>query len=260
MIVLKDLFVKTMKRLVLILVLMACCLGAAAQNRQGTPDSAEMIVRRYFKTLNYDAIRTDNILYMETIIYKRSAPTDTAVLKRWFLPPNRFRAELWHGDTLLEGCYSDGKEVFRESNLKMFNGWVKVANSRYYDLAHDYDFRGALYYRVADACELKYEGVWDFNGNEVYRVFVDTPLKYCRNYLFEKESGLLFLIQETNQHSEYSNHKAYDHPDWHAYHEYQPLDDVLLPSVESYQMDGDILFHYTSYRYIPLDLKVFTED
>ena len=249
-----------MKRLILILVFVAGGLGVAAQNGHNTPDSAEMVVRNYFEILNYDAIRTDSILYMESIIYKRSAPTDTAVLKRWFLPPNRMRVELWHGDTLLEGCYSDGKEVFRENHKKMFNGWVKTAESRYYELAHDYDFRGALYNRVADAAELKYEGIWDFNGNKVYRVFVDIPLRYCRNYLFEKESGLLFLIQETNQHSEYSDHKVYDHPDWHAYHEYQPVGDVLLPSVESYQMGGDILFYYTSYRYIPLDMKVFTED
>ena len=249
-----------MKKTFFILLTLLCWLGVQGQNQQNTTDSAEWVVKRYFATVNYDRIRTDSILYIETIIYKRSNPQDTAIYKRWFLPPICTRTELWHGDTLLEGVYSDGKEVFREYRLGVLNGWTRVAPSRYYNLALDYDFRGALYHREADAVEMKYEGIWDFNGNQVYRVFTDTPYKYCRNYLFEKESGMLFMIQETNQHSEYTNHQAYDHPDWHAIHEYQPLGNVLIPCVESYQMQGDMVYHFSKCRYLPKDMKIFTKD
>ncbi len=249
-----------MKRLVLATITVLLCLGARAQGRPDAIDTAEQVVQRYYDILNYDGLRHDSILYIETISYKRSNPSDTAILKRWFLPPTRFRAELWHGDTLLEGCYTDGKEIYREYQLGILDGWTRVAQSRYYVLEPGYDFRGALHSRVADAATLTYKGLWDYNGHKVHRVFVDTPYKYCRNYLFEAESGLLFLIEETKQHSEYSNHQAYDHPDWHAYHEYQPLGTVLLPSVESYQMDNDVVFHFSHSKYIPLDMKIFTKD
>lgn len=248
-----------MKKTLIILSMLICWIGAQGQQKSAV-DSAELIVQQYYNLLNYDGLRNDSILYIETIIYKRSNPTDTAIMKRWFLAPNKARAELWHGDTLLEGAYSDGKTIFREYRLGILTHWTRVADSRYYNIAPNYDFRGALYHRKADAVKLKYEGIWDFNGNPVYRIFVDTPYKYCRNYLFEKESGLLFLIQETNQHSEYTSHQAYDHPDWHAYHEYQPLGDVLIPSVESYQMDGDVVYYFSKSRYVPMNMDIFTKD
>lgn len=248
-----------MKKTLIILSMLICWIGAQGQQKSAV-DSAELIVQQYYNLLNYDGLRNDSILYIETIIYKRTNPTDTAIMKRWFLAPNKARAELWHGDTLLEGAYSDGNTIFREYQLGILTHWTRVADSRYYNIAPNYDFRGALYHRKADAAVLKYEGIWDFNGNPVYRIFVDTPYKYCRNYLFEKESGLLFLIQETNQHSEYTSHQAYDHPDWHAYHEYQPLGDVLIPSVESYQMDGDVVYYFSKSRYVPMNMDIFTKD
>ena len=249
-----------MKQLIIIIIPLLFCFEIMAQERPSAADTAEQIVQNYYNILNFNGIRKDSILYMETVTYKRSDPSDTAILKRWFLPPNRFRAELWHGDTLLEGCYTDGKEVYREYIMGTLDGWVRVTQARYYVLEPSYDFRGALYHRHADAAELTYKGIWEFNGQEVLRVFVDTPMRYCKNYLFEKESGLLFLIEETNQHSEYTSHQAYDHPDWHAFHEYKPLGTVLLPSVESYQMQGDMVFHFTKSKYVPLDMKLFTEN
>lgn len=251
---------KHMKRLIIIALLVLCCSGAKAQKAVSNADTAEQIVQRYFNITNYEAIRHDSILYIETIIYKSIDPTDTAIMKRWFLSPNRFRAELWHKDTLIEGCYTDGKGIYKEYNLGVIDGWTTVAQSRYYVLEPGYDFRGELYHRVANASELTYKGMLNFRGQSIQRVYVDTPLKYCRNYLFEKESGLLFLIEETDQHSEYSDHQAYDHPGMHAFHEYQPLGAVLLPSVESYQMNGEMIYHFSRIKYIPLDMKIFTEN
>lgn len=242
----------------IILVLLPC--GAQCQKSPQVTDSAELIMNRYMDLMNFDAIRMDSILYMETYIYYMTRPNDTAILKRWYLPPNMHRAELWHGDTLLEGAYTDGKAVFREYNKELLDGWTRIAMSRYYNIAPGYDFRGPMYNWKANGSELTFKGMWKFEGNDIYRILVETPDKYNRYLLFEKESGLLFLIEETNQHSEYSNHKAYAHPDLHAYHEYQPIGTVLLPSVESYKVDGDVLFHYTHYQYIKKDLKIFTAD
>ena len=203
------------KATIILTLLLAGWLGASGQNHQYVPDSAELVVKRYYDLLNYEGICRDSILYIETIIFKRSDTTDKAVLKRWFLTPNSNRVELWHGDTLMEGVYSNGVDVFREYRRGVLDGWTRVAESRYYNVAPDYDFRGALYTREADAAEMKYEGLWDFK---------------------------------------------YDHPDWHAIHEYQPLGNILLPSVESYQMKGDMVYHFSRGRYLPIDNKIFNED
>ncbi len=248
------------KATIILTILLAGWLGASGQNSRNAVDTAEAVVQRYYDLLNIEGIRRDSILYMETVSYKRSNPSDTAILKRWFLPPNRFRAELWHGDTLLEGCYTDGKGIYKEYHLGVIEGWVTVAQSRYYALEPGYDFRGALYHRQADGTVLTYNGSWNYNGQAVDRVYADTPMQYCRNFLFEKDNGLLFFIEVTNKHSEYTNHQTYDHPDWHAFHEYQPVGNVLLPSVESYQMNNDVVYHFTKYRYIPLKAKTFTEN
>lgn len=250
----------TVKRLTVFLLTIAGLCSANAQNSNAETDSAIAIVTKYMNLLNYDALKSDSILYIETNIYKRSNSHDTAILKRWFMQPNLFRAELWHGDTLLQGCYSDGRNIHKEHNLSFLPGWTEVAPSRYYTIAPGYDFRGALHYWKDDGTELRYDGIWDYNGHNVYKIYAESPERYNRYYYFEKESGLLFLIEETQKHSAYSNHQAYDHPDLHGYHEYQPLGNVVLPSIESYQMGGDVLLYYSSFRYIPIDKTIFQQD
>lgn len=248
------------KRLFIFIVASLLTVTVTGQNPQKEIDTAEVVVSRYLNLMNIESLRRDSILYIESVIYHRSSPHDTAIMKRWYLPPNRMRSELWHGDTLLQGAYTDGKNIFKECDKSMFNGWTKVAMSRYYNIEPLYDFRGPLYHWKANAVDLTYKGIWHFNNNEVYRVVADSPNGYVNHYLFEKESGLLFFIEETNSHSTYSNHKAEEHPDWHAYHEYQPIGNAILPSIESYQMNEDVIFYFTKYRYIPIDMRIFTED
>lgn len=244
----------------LIACLILCLSTAVAQERGSNADSAEAIVGRFLEMGDFNKLKRDSILYMETYIYYRSKPTDTAILKRWFMPPLNFRAELWHGDTLLEGCYTDGKKVYREFNPGMKVGWTNVTPEHYYEIAYQYDIRGDLHTWKADAAELTYKGEWSFNGNKVYRVLKETPNKYNRYYLFEKESGILFLIEETDERSEYNNHIAYGHADWHAYHEYQPVGTVLIPSVESYQTGNDVVYHLTHFKYISKSIPIFHKD
>lgn len=249
-----------MKRTVIALFAILSIMTAAAQNREKTVDSAELIVSRFLKMQDFNKLRRDSILYMETYIYYRSKPSDTAILKRWFYPPNCFRAELWHGDTVIEGNYTNGKSIHRQLTPSMKMGWVEVTPELYFENERQYDIRGSLHNWKADAAELKYEGLWDFNGNKVHRILVETPNKYNKYYLFERESGVLFLIQETNEKSEYSNHQSYDHPDWHAYHEYQPWGAVLLPSVESYQVGNDMVYYFTRFKNLPLDMSIFEKN
>ena len=150
---------------------------AVAQNRGAERDSAEWVVNRFLKMQDFNKLDKDSILYMETYIYYRSNPTDTAVLKRWYMFPNRFRAELWLRDSLIEGCYTDGRRIHRELKPSMKMGWVNVTPELYYEDAEQYDIRGTLHNWKADAAVLKYTGIWDFNGHPVYRILVETPEK-----------------------------------------------------------------------------------
>lgn len=249
-----------MKKIVAILLF--TCIGwvAMAQNHEYKVDSAKLVVNRFLKMQDFNRISKDTILYMETYIFYRSKPQDTAVLKRWYMKPNRFRAELWLRDSLIEGCYTDGREIHRELKPEMKMGWVDVTPEFYYNDEVQYDIRGSLHNWKVDGAVLKYTGIWDFNGHPVYRILVETPNKYNKYYLFEKESGMLFLIQETNEKSEYSSHEAYSHPDWHAYHEFQPWGGLLLPSVESYQVGDDIVYYYTHFKNLPADMRIFQKN
>lgn len=248
-----------MKKLIFLL-FVALALHSTAQKSIPATDTAEAIVNRYMDLLNVQSIRPDSILYMETYIYYRSTPHDTAILKRWYLNPNKFRCELWHGDTLIEGLYSDSRTVFKEFSRKVSEKWVNVTDDRFYTMLRAYEFRSPLYNWKANGSTMKYEGRVKFQQNDVYRVLMETPNIYNRHLLFEPESGLLFLIEETSKHSEYTNHAAYEHADWHAFHEYQPVGTVLLPSVESYQMGNDVLFYFTHFDYIPVNMDFFTKD
>lgn len=249
-----------MKRIIVFMVGFLCVMGAMAQKTAAKVDSAEMVVNRFLKMQDFNKLGKDSILYMETYIYYRSNPTDTAILKRWYYPPNCFRAELWHADSLVEGNYTNGKNIHRQLTPSMKMGWVEVTPELYYENERQYDIRGVLHHWKADASELKYDGIWDFNGNKVYKIRMETPNRYNKYYLFEKESGMLFLIQETDEKSEYNNHQAYARPDWHAYHEYQPWGAVLLPSVESYQVGNDIVYYFTRFKNVALDMSVFEKN
>lgn len=242
------------------IVALSCFTEAVAQSRSTEIDSAEWVVNRFLKMQDFNKLDKDSILYMETYIYYRSKPTDTALLKRWYMFPNRFRAELWLRDSLIEGCYTDGRRIHREIKPSMKMGWVDVTPELYYADAEQYDIRGTLHNWKADAAILKYTGIWDFNGHPVYRILVETPEKYNKYYLFEKESGMLFLMQETNERSEYSSHQVYAHPDWHAYHEYQPWGALLLPSVESYQVGDDMVYYYTRFKNLAGNIEVFQKN
>ena len=110
-------------------------------------------------------------------------------------------------------------------------------------------------YRAADGSTFTFY----YNSNKVYRILVTDPSRYDRYYMFEKESGLLFLIKELETQGD-DVMTSDIHVDWRAYHEYMPFGRSILPSVESYQKGPSITIIHHSYSYLPVDTTIFNRD
>lgn len=221
-------------------------------------DSAEVILERYLALLNYDAIRTDSILYIESRIFIQNSPTDTIIMKRWFYPQANYRVELWQGGKLTIGLRSNGYDTFMEYDAEQ-RQWFKVDVARYYNRLDAYNFHSSLYNWRDHHTSLRYDGIWNFNGSQAYRLFIKQQDVFDRYYMFEKESGLLFMYDELDSYMDMERDVT-DHVDWRAFHEYTPLDKCLFPSIESYQMNGNIVMIFHQYRYIKFDYDIFMED
>ena len=103
-----------MKRLIFLIALLP--LGLWAQER----DSAEVIVERYLKMLNYEAIPKDSMLVLEsTVTFHNSA--DTFTMQRWYAAPTMMRVEVRRVGTLTEGYCTNGGGRHREYMRRM--GW-----------------------------------------------------------------------------------------------------------------------------------------
>lgn len=246
-----------MKKLAFLALLLLGTMAASAQKA----DTARMVVNRYLSLMNLDAaLRSDSVLFVETAIVQRDNPKDTVWMRRWYVKPNLARVELWRKGKLSFGIYGNGKGKYRhyEAQKKV---WLDAQEDSYLDVASAYDFRTPLYFSRTNGMEMEYKGEWNYNSNEVQRILVSDPVRYDRYYLFEKKSGLLFLIQELDSHSEDMATGDAHKVDWRAYHEYVPFGTFsLLPSVESYQADGIVTFQHHTYRYLPLDLNLFNND
>lgn len=247
-----------MKRIVIWIALVI--VGFAAQSQETTQevDSAEVVLERYLALLNYDAIRTDSILYIESRIFSLKNPIDTIVMKRWFYPEANYRVELWQGGKLAIGLHSNGYDTFMQYEAE-HRKWFKVDVVKYYNRLDPYNFHGPFFHWKDHPISLRYDGVWNFNGNQAYRLFIKQQDQFDRYYMFEKESGLLFMYDELDSYMEMERDVT-SHADWRAFHEYTPLGKCLFPSIESYQMEGDIIMIYHQYRYIKFDYDIFLED
>ena len=247
-----------MRKIIVIAIMLSMYVGGRCQNHEYTVDSAEMVVQNYIRLMNFDAIKSDSTLYIESYIYQRSDPHDTTIMKRWFLPPFNYRTEVWHSDTMVTGLSCNGKDVYMMYS-KGNKRWEDANMSSFYNEFWGYDFHGPLFKWKTDNTHLQYKGIWKFNDQEVYRIFVTNPDRYERYYMFDKRSGLLFLIDETDSHSDRMVVLDDEHVDWRAYHEYQPVGKALLPSIESYQYGGDITLIFHTYKYVTKDEKLFIQ-
>lgn len=251
------------KTLILLTILGLLPLGTMAQNHRYLPDSAALIVDRYLNLLNSDNLHADTMLYIRSTITYRDNPTDTQYLYRWFVPPQHYHTELWHGDTLVFGAYSNGHDCFRQWK----NGrWRAISHTEFIEVNNGYDFRGTLYNWRTQGIELTYEGEWTMLGQAVYRVLVNDPSRRPRNYIFQKDNGLLVLIDEQSTADTVADNTAKTPAGQsstpgitlRAIHEYIPFDHSKLPSVESYQYDdGSVAILHHRYAYRPIDATKF---
>ena len=265
-----------MKRLLILFVLVGIGFSGRSQVESDTPetateaiealgydhdlvaDSAVVVLERYLNLLNFDSIRTDSILYIESHIFSRSHPEDTIVMKRWFYPEANYRTELWSKDTLEIGLRSNGYDTFFKYDKKK-RAWFKTDVYNYYENFGSYNFHGPFFHWQQRNVRMRYDGIWNFQGHEAYRLFVKQGSYFDRYYMFEKESGLLFMYDELDSYLD-MEHDETRHVEWRAFHEYQPLDKCLFPSVESYMIDNDIVMIYHHYRYVAFDYDYFMED
>ncbi len=246
-----------MKKLTILLFALSTLTVLRAQNHQYIMDSAAFVVDRYLSVLNFEGVRSDSMLYIETYIYNRSNPHDTLVMKRWHVEPQYNRVEIWHHDELQQGYYTNCYDKYREYDAEV-GRWTSITTSDYYDIFTAYDFRGPLYHWRSNGVELTYSGIWNYNGHEAYRVMAKAPHRFDRYYLFEKENGLLFLIDETDTPGhDMATKKDSKHTDWRAIHEFQPLGNVLFPSIESYQYEKEITLMFHHYKYLPINMDLF---
>lgn len=222
-------------------------------------DTAEAVVERYLRLMNYEALPKDQILKVTTKTVSNRHPMDTSIVKRWFAWPNSYRIEVWHRDTLLEGWHNDEQKTFRrydEGKKK----WVVEHELTYFDRVTGYDIRSVLYFRKKNGMEMRYGGMRTFEGHQVYVVATRVPGMYDRDYLFEAESGLLFLMIEKDSHEAGERMDAKNHIDWKTIDEYLPVGESLIASKEQYQHQGRRIVATHQPELIPMDRTLFSKD
>ncbi|MBQ0016278.1 MAG: hypothetical protein KBT04_04790 [Bacteroidales bacterium] len=248
-----------------ILFLTLCCLlmpaiqGHSQTLEDRRQDTAEAIVQRFMSIVAYDALPHDSILFIRSHVVSRHAPHDTCVILRWFAWPHDRRIEVWQHDTLVEAYHNRGLTRFRKLDSQTHQ-WIDASHIHYDDMTIGYDYRGPLYNRHTNGCHMLFDGVYLFNGHPVKKISVSMPESYDREYLFEKESGLLFMVIEKNTSFGQDKMDEDRHIDWRAYDEYLPVGQSLIVSKECYQHHGTVTFvtHYP--ELIPLDKLIFEND
>lgn len=247
-----------MKRLVWILVFLPW--GLWAQEK----DSAEVIVDHYLKLLNYESLPQDSTLVLETTITFHGS-TDSFSLRRWFAPPTMMRVEVWHGDTLINGYCSNGSGRHREYTKRM-GWWNDVPHSDFHKKIDTYEFRGPLYNWQLHNIKLTYQGVVTTKGQQLQVVRAEQKDDYTRFYFFEKQSGLLVLMQEKDEiPAESFSEKALKQLrvkpiEYKFIHEYLPIGTSLIPSQESYMRDGLLTIMETRTHFVSRDNLIFNQD
>lgn len=218
------------------------------------------IVDRYLRMIDYSQYRTDSMMCAVSYIIDQSHPKDTMTLYRWFWGTMQMRSEIWQGGKMSDGYYTNGTSLFRNFSGKQ-RMWADLTQESFLSWTMPLDIRGALYNWRSKGAELYYAGEYNFKGQPLDRIFVTAPDTYDRYYYFEKNSGLLcFVTEEEHVYGDPEIRKDSKTVDWRAWQEFVPFRGYYLPSVESYQIEDQIVVITTSYRYEAPNSKLFTED
>ncbi|MBR4738636.1 MAG: hypothetical protein IK058_01390 [Bacteroidales bacterium] len=243
-----------MKRLLLLLALLP--LGLHAQ------DSAEAVVGRYLRLLNYEEMPQDSMLVMETTV-SFVGSHDTFTLRRWYAAPTMMRVEVWHDNQLTEGLCTNGGNRHRMYSPRE-GWWNDVGHLTFHDKMDAYDFRGPLFNWQQRGIKLDYQGTVMAKGQRLLKVHAVQPNHFARYYMFEEGSGLLVLIQERDENDNGADpvlKQLHTKPiDYKVIHEYLPAGKSLVPSQESFMRDGVLTIMETKLHFEPRDNMVFNKD
>ncbi len=212
---------------------------------------SQAVVTNYLKLLNYDNLPNKTV-YLESAITENNFPGDTMYMKRWFYGNKFSRVELYHQGKQIVGFCSNGKKYWHyKPGLER---WDTLSLTLYHDSITGYDYRKPIHTWEARSLEFKKCDIINLEGQEVYRVMVVDPDHLDRYYMFEKSTGLLFLMMPVVPETGKRRHEV----QWRAINEYLPVDGVyIFPSVESYQHFNAITIYYTQTELLPFDPNTF---
>lgn len=247
-----------MKRL-LLSALMLLPLALGAQNHHFVvKDTAAHVVDTYLRMLNFDALPDDSTLFLETTITSPSS-SDTLVMRRWFAKPEMHRVEVWHADSLLTGYCSNGTNRFRKF-ISILGYWEDLEPDIFRRDLRGYDFRGPFHQWHASGLSLQWKGITNYKNQPLQAIRATSDNSYDRYYFFDPNNNLLTLILEDSTINEISTTVLPSHIEWKVYHEYQPLGECLIPSLESFLRGTTLTILATKPRFLPRNTLIFNRD
>lgn len=223
-----------MKRLTFISILLV---ATTIMAQDVAPDSSEWVVGRYMSLMNYESLPRDKMLLIESVAVPRYSGGDTTIVRRWYTGTSSCRIEVWQKGSLMEGWHNYEHKIFRKYDTKK-KQWVDASEIHYYDHTVGYDFRGPLYRRATNGTSMAYGGIATFEGHSVYKVLATAPGMFDREYYFEQQSGLLFLILEKETSYGGERDGGEGRLEWRSIEEYLPVGEMLMVSKETYQQEG----------------------
>ena len=245
-----------MKRTIiaLLLLLPAMAFGQLSE----ADDTAATVVERYLRLLNVEGYSEDSMLVMETTVTVYGSD-DTLTLRRWFSPARKHRVEVWHKGQLQDGLIGNNEDVFLHYNAAT-KRWEKLGEREFFSQVAGYDFRGPLYLWRWSNTKLTWNGITEVEGKPLQVVKASRPGLYDRFYMFEPSSGLLTLIVETEEYVGKNEPLKESHVEWKCCHEYLPVSNHLVPSLESFMRDGKLTILSTTAHLEPIRPRFFNRE
>lgn len=247
-----------MKR-ILLATLLLTPLALGAQNHQFViKDTAAHVVDTYLRMLNFEALPDDSTLYLESTITSPGSP-DTLVMHRWYAKPEMHRVEVRRNGTLISGLCTNGKDRYRKY-IPRLGYWEDLASDKFQTEFLGYDFRAPLHQWRDNGITLAWNGTTLYKEQSLHVVKAIDPNRYDRYYMFDPSLNLLTLVIEELTVNGDSVDASPSHIDWKAFHEYQPIGESLVPSLESFMRDGNITIIATRPQLQPRNTLIFNRD
>lgn len=221
-------------------------------------DTAAHTINTYLRMLNFQALPEDSILYMETSITSPGS-TDTLTMRRWFARPQMHRVEVFRGKELLTGLCSNGSDRFREY-FPRYQYWETVTPDKFHEDFSGYDFRGPLHNWNNNGYEVIWNGTTEYKGQPLQVVKVISFSGYDRYYMFDPANSLLTLIIEELTVNGDTVPTQPAHIDWKIIHEYTPIGESLIPTLESFMRGATLTIMATTCRFLPRNNLIFNRD